>query len=154
MNRRHFAALLPTLAATLPALAEEQAGSEPPPDMPEEGPAIETGVFPGKTPPADFKGRFGHSYMHGMLPEDIGCEVHVSYLEPGTPHEREEKHTHSEIWLVREGKVELMLNGTSHLLGPGDAGIAVAGTMHWVRNAGDGVASYYVIEVGRGPIEH
>jgi quercetin dioxygenase-like cupin family protein len=154
MNRRHFAALLPTLAATLPALAAEQPGSEPPPDMPEEGPAIETGVFPGKTPPADFKGRFGHSYMHGMLPEDIGCEVHVSYLEPGTPHEREEKHTHSEIWLVREGKVELMLNGTSHLLGPGDAGIAVAGTMHWVRNAGDGVASYYVIEVGRGAIGH
>lgn len=152
MNRRHFAALLPTLAASLSALAEEQAGAEPDPGEP--GPAIETGVDRGALPPEGFQGRFGHSYLHGMLPTDIGCEIHVSYLEPGTPHEAKEKHTHSEIWLVREGKVELMLNGQTHLLGPGDVGIAVAGTMHWVRNAGDSVASYYVVEVGTGPITH
>jgi quercetin dioxygenase-like cupin family protein len=78
----------------------------------------------------------------------------VSYLAVAAQHEPEEKHKHSEIWLVREGKVELRLNGESHMLGPGDVGIAVAGTMHWVRNAGDTVASYFVIEVGTGPIGH
>jgi mannose-6-phosphate isomerase-like protein (cupin superfamily) len=149
MNRRHFAALLPALAATLPALAEA-----PLPAPMEPGPAIESGIYPGKTPPEDFKGRFGHSYIHGMLPTGIGCEVHVSSLQPGTPHETAEKHKHSEIWLVREGKVELMLNGETHMLAPGDVGIAVAGTMHWVRNAGDTVCSYYVMEVGTGPITH
>lgn len=150
MNRRTFAALLPALAAGLPALAEQtatasgSASSEP----------IGTGVYPGFTPPAEFTGHKGHSFFHGMLPSDIGCEAHLSYLAVGSRHEPLEKHKHSEIWLVREGKVELMLNGESHMLGPGDVGIAVAGTMHWVRNAGDTVASYFVLEVGTGPVGH
>jgi quercetin dioxygenase-like cupin family protein len=154
MNRRHFAALLPAVAASLPAFADAQAGADSAPNASAVGPSIATGVYPGKTPPEGFQGHSGHSYIHGILPTDIGCEVHVTYLQPGTPHEAEEKHTHSEIWLVREGKVELRLNGESHMLGPGDVGIAVAGTMHWVRNAGDTVASYYVMEVGTGAIHH
>jgi mannose-6-phosphate isomerase-like protein (cupin superfamily) len=154
MNRRNFAALLPALAASLPAFAvdpkgEAQAGAPAPAETP-----VETGVFAGFTPPDQFNGRSGHSFFHGMLPTGIGCEAHVSYLAVGTQHELEEKHKHSEIWLVREGKVELRLNGESHMLGPGDVGIAVAGTMHWVRNAGDTVASYFVLEVGTGPIGH
>jgi mannose-6-phosphate isomerase-like protein (cupin superfamily) len=147
MNRRSFAALLPALAAGLPALAEQNGTAAP-------GQPVETGTFPAFTPPAEFTGRKGHSFFHGMLPTNIGCEAHVSYLAPGTQHEPLEKHQHSEIWFVREGKVELMLDGTSHILGPGEVGIAVAGTMHWVRNAGDTVASYYVIEVGTGPLGH
>jgi quercetin dioxygenase-like cupin family protein len=151
MNRRSFAALLPALAASLPALAEAQTAT---PQASTNPPDIETGVYPGFTPPEHFTGRSGHSFFHGMLPTEIGCEAHVSYLAPGAEHEPEEKHKHSEIWLVREGKVELHLNGVSHFLSPGDVGIAVAGTMHWVRNAGDTVASYFVLEVGNGPIGH
>jgi quercetin dioxygenase-like cupin family protein len=151
MNRRSFAALLPALAASLPALAEAQTAT---PQASTNPPDIETGVYPGFTPPEHFTGRSGHSFFHGMLPTEIGCEAHVSYLAPGAEHEPEEKHKHSEIWLVREGKVELHLNGVSHFLSPGDVGIAVAGTMHWVRNAGDTGASYFVLEVGNGPIGH
>ncbi|MGB6901464.1 MAG: cupin domain-containing protein [Acidobacteriaceae bacterium] len=151
MNRRSFAALLPALAAGLPALAESQTGT---PASPVSAAAVETGVYPGFNPPEVFTGRSGHSFFHGMLPMEIGCEAHVSYLAVGAQHEPEEKHKHSEIWLVREGKVELHLNGVSHFLSPGDVGIAVAGTMHWVRNAGDAVASYFVVEVGTGPIGH
>lgn len=153
MNRRTFTALLPALAAGLPALAESQSGTAQTAPA-SAGSPIETGVYPAFTPPAEFTGRKGHSFFHGMLPTNIGCEAHVSYLAPGAQHEPEEKHTHSEIWMVREGKVELMLNGASHMLGPGDVGIAVAGTMHWVRNAGDTVASYFVLEVGTGPMGH
>lgn len=157
MNRRHFSALLPALAAGLPMLAESQnetAQTAPGAATGTASDPVETGVYPGFTPPAEFTGRKGHSFFHGTLPTGIGCEAHVSYLAPGAQHEPEEKHKHSEIWMVREGKVELMLNGESHMLGPGDVGIAVAGTMHWVRNAGDTVASYFVIEVGTGPVGH
>lgn len=155
MNRRHFTALLPALAAGLPAFAESQNGGvATAPSPTSAGASIETGVFPGFTPPEEFTGRAGHSFFHGMLPTGVGCEAHVSYLAVGAQHEPEEKHKHSEIWLVREGKVELRLNGESHLLGPGDVGIAVAGTMHWVRNAGETVASYFVLEVGTGAIGH
>jgi mannose-6-phosphate isomerase-like protein (cupin superfamily) len=154
MNRRNFAALLPALAAGLPALAEQNGTPAAGARSASAGQPIQAGVFPAFTPPAEFTGRKGHSFFHGILPTDIGCESHVSYLAPGTQHEPLEKHQHSEIWFVREGKVELMLDGTSHILGPGDVGIAVAGTMHWVRNAGDTVASYFVIEVGTGPLGH
>jgi quercetin dioxygenase-like cupin family protein len=151
MNRRNFTALLPALAAGLPSLAESQPSQTP--KAAHEKP-IETGVYPAFTPPEHFTGRSGHSFFHGLLPTGIGCEAHVSYLAVGAQHEPEEKHTHSEIWLVREGKVELMLNGESHMLAAGDVGIAVAGTLHWVRNAGDTVASYFVLEVGTGAIGH
>ncbi|MGD0369478.1 MAG: cupin domain-containing protein [Acidobacteriaceae bacterium] len=152
MNRRSFAVLLPALAAGLPALAESQTGTSPTPTSTASPATVETGVYPGFTPPEQFTGRSGHSFFHGILPTEIGCEAHVSYLAVGAQHEPEEKHKHSEIWLVREGKVELHLNGVSHFLSPGDVGIAVAGTLHWVRNAGDTVASYFVLEVGTGPI--
>jgi quercetin dioxygenase-like cupin family protein len=154
MDRRSFAALLPALAAGLPALAELQTGTSQTTASPAGAAPVETGVYPGFTPPEQFTGRSGHSFFHGMLPTEIGCEAHVSYLAVGAQHEPEDKHKHSEIWLVREGKVELHLNGVSHLLSPGDVGIAVAGTLHWVANAGDTVASYFVLEVGTGPIGH
>ena len=161
MNRRRFAAFLPALFAGLPAFARmkpepaaPQAGAAPDARSAASGKTIESGVFPAFTPPEQFSGHAGHSFIHGMLPTNIGCETHVSYLQPGTPHEPEEKHTHSELWFVREGKVELRLNGISHILGPGDVGIAVAGTLHWIRNAGDTVASYFVVELGSGPITH
>jgi mannose-6-phosphate isomerase-like protein (cupin superfamily) len=154
MNRRSFAALLPALAAGLPALAEQNGTAQAGPASGTAVEPIETGMYPGFTPPAEFTGRKGHSFFHGMLPTNIGCDAHVSYLAVGAQHEPLEKHKHSEIWLVREGKVELMLDGTSHILAPGDVGIAVAGTMHWVRNAGETVASYFVLEVGTGALGH
>ena len=154
MNRRRFAAMLPALGAGWPVFSEQSAEAQAGVSAAPATSPIETGVYAGFTPPAEFTGRKGHSFFHGMLPTDIGCEAHVSYLAVGAHHEPEEKHKHSEIWLVREGKVELRLNGESHMLGPGDVGIAVAGTLHWVRNAGDTVASYFVIEVGTGPVGH
>ena len=80
MNRRSFAALLPALAAGLPALAESQTGT---PTSPVSAAAVETGVYPGFNPPEVFTGRSGHSFFHGMLPTEIGCEAHVSYLRRG-----------------------------------------------------------------------
>lgn len=154
MNRRRFAALLPALTACLPAFARVTGPSARGDAPAAAGPPLESGVFPAFHPPEDFSGRAGHSFFHGMLPTGIGCECHVSYLAPGAQHEPEEKHRHSELWLIREGKIELHLNGVSHMLSAGDAGIAVAGTLHWIRNAGDTVASYFVVEVGTGPISH
>lgn len=154
MNRRDFAVLLPAFAAGLPGFSEQKGAAQAGHGAAAAATPIETGVYAGFTPPAEFAGRKGHSFFHGMLPTDIGCEAHVSYLAVGAQHEPEEKHEHSEIWLVREGKVELMLNGVSHKLGAGDVGIAVAGTLHWVRNAGETVASYFVIEVGTGAVGH
>jgi quercetin dioxygenase-like cupin family protein len=152
MNRRRFAALLPALTASLPAFARITSTSTRGETTAAAEQAVESGVFPAFHPPEPFNGHAGQSFFRGVVPTDIGCECHVSYLAPGAQHEPEEKHKHSELWFIREGKVELRLNGASHLLSAGDVGIAVAGTLHWIRNAGDTVASYFVVEVGTGPI--
>lgn len=37
------------------------------------------------------------------------------------------------MWLVRQETIELHLNGETHTLHAGDTGIAVAGTLHYVK---------------------
>ena len=63
MNRRSFTALLPALAASLPAFADDlngegQAGAPSAAETP-----VATGVFAGFTPPEQFAGRSGHSFL-------------------------------------------------------------------------------------------
>lgn len=150
MNRREFTLMAPVAAAAvaLEAKAQQTVGK-----MPEGATSdITSDVFPGFVPPEQFTGRSAHSFFHGMLPTNIGCEVHVSYLAPNAEHEKEEKHLHSEMWLVRQGTIELHLAGVAHVLHAGDTAIAVAGTMHYVKNIGADVASYFVVKAGTGPL--
>lgn len=152
MNRREFAELLPALVATaaVPASAEAQQTT---PSLPlGAGVQIASGVFDAFNPPEHFTGRSAHSFVRGILPAGIGFEMHVSYLAPNAEHEPEEKHPHSEIWLMRQGVVEIHLNGQTHVLKAGDTAIAVAGSLHYIKNIGDGVASYFVVKVGNGPL--
>lgn len=139
MNRRNFTALLPALIASPSLVAKDHATSLS---------ELKSGEFPAHNPPAEMKGHDLHQFFIGMLPDNIRMESHISYLEPGTQHEPIEKHRHTEMWLVREGTIELYLNGTTHILSPGAVGLCVAGDMHWVRNAGNTRASYFVVTVG------
>lgn len=150
MNRREFAGLLPAaMAATALNTNAQQTASNPPAGSET---TIAAGTFNGFTPPENFTGRAGHSFFRGVLPGNIGCEMHVSYLAPNARHEPEEKHLHNEMWMVRQGTIELHLNGETHTLHAGDTGIAVAGTLHYIQNVGQDVASYFVVEVGSGPL--
>jgi quercetin dioxygenase-like cupin family protein len=152
MNRREFNGLLPALAAAA-ALPTPASAQQTAPDQPSgAGTPVASGVFDAFNPPEHFTGRSAHSFVRGMLPTGIGFEMHVSYLAPHAEHEPEEKHPHSEIWLMRQGTVEIHLNGQTHVLNVGDTAIAVAGTLHYVKNIGEGVASYFVVKAGNGPL--
>ena len=74
--------------------------------------------------------------------------MHQTTQEIGAPHEPLETHLHSEIWFVQSGIVELTVNGTAHRLEAGDVGICVAGDKHYIQNAGETPATYFVIAVG------
>ena len=147
MDRRSFTALLPALLAA-PALLEH-AGAQTPKPAPA---PLKSGDFPAFTPPAEIKERAGHGFFLGMVPgsdgNNIRLESHVTYLAPNAVHEPVEKHKHSEMWLVREGTVELNLNGVPHILNVGQVGVCVAGDMHYIKNVGPGRASYFVVSVG------
>jgi mannose-6-phosphate isomerase-like protein (cupin superfamily) len=54
------------------------------------------------------------------------------------------------MWLVREGTIELTVNGKSFLLGPGSVGFARSNEEHAIKNVGKTAASYFLVAVGRG----
>ena len=88
--------------------------------------------------------------LRGKTATGEHIEAHETTLPPnGSPHPPHH-HVHSEMWLIREGTVELTINGTSHRLSAGGAGFVHSNEEHGIRNVGTGPATYYVIAVGPG----
>lgn len=84
-----------------------------------------------------------------MLTDNIRLESHFTVLTPGAGPEPIEHHKHTEMWLVHEGSVTLMTNGTTRILKAGEMGLCVAGDDHTVANASKTEpASYFVVAVG------
>jgi quercetin dioxygenase-like cupin family protein len=57
------------------------------------------------------------------------------------------RHVDEEIVVVKEGTMEILLNGTTHRVGPGSICFFASNDEHGMRNGGDTLASYYVIRV-------
>jgi mannose-6-phosphate isomerase-like protein (cupin superfamily) len=88
--------------------------------------------------------------MKGKLSTGETVEVHESMLPPnGYPH-APHHHPHSEMWLIREGTVQLTINGTPHILGPGGLGFVKSNEGHGIKNIGNGPANYFVVAIGPG----
>jgi mannose-6-phosphate isomerase-like protein (cupin superfamily) len=88
--------------------------------------------------------------MKGRLATGEHIEVHETTLPPnGSPHPPHH-HLHSEMWLIREGTVELTINGIGHRVGPGGLGFVHSDEEHGIKNVGTGPATYYVVAIGSG----
>ena len=73
-------------------------------------------------------------------------QVHVSTVEPGTA--MHGAHTHDdreELVIIKEGTLELTLNGESQTLSPGSVMLILPGDSHGLQNVGDTPATYYII---------
>jgi len=49
------------------------------------------------------------------------------------------------MWLIREGTVELTIEGNSTQIGPGFGGIVRSKEVHGIKNVGSTPAMYYVV---------
>ncbi|HXJ91223.1 MAG TPA: cupin domain-containing protein [Candidatus Binatia bacterium] len=88
--------------------------------------------------------------MKGKLATGEPVEAHETTLPPnGYPHPPHH-HVHSEMWLIREGTVELTISGTTHRLGAGGVGFVHSNEEHGIKNVGTGPATYYVVAIGPG----
>ena len=86
--------------------------------------------------------------LHGVLPtgEAIGAHesVQLAGAAPNAPH----KIDHSEVITVIEGKLAFEHDGKSERVGPGGVIFVAYGTLHTVRNIGNGPARYMVLAIG------
>jgi quercetin dioxygenase-like cupin family protein len=176
MNRRDFAAMAPALLAMAAMLPKAEAQvKDTTPEQAKIRAAMEhdqnthaepfnvgstdkskgvskpvvSGVYLPSTTYGTLPKRKSRRYLVGRLVTgNIQIEMHETTQEAGAMHEPVDAHYHNEIWLVREGTVELTTNGITRTMHAGDVGICVAGDLHYVRNAGDGPCTYFVVTVG------
>jgi quercetin dioxygenase-like cupin family protein len=55
---------------------------------------------------------------------------------------------HTEVLLVQQGTIEITLSGMSQTVTPGDVVLIAKGTLHQVKNVGDGPAKYMIVAIG------
>jgi len=72
-------------------------------------------------------------------------ECHVTSLLPGRAAHAPHRHPWEEIILVKEGTLEVNLNGELSRVGPGSVLFYAPNDLHGVRNVGDTLASYHVL---------
>jgi quercetin dioxygenase-like cupin family protein len=72
-------------------------------------------------------------------------EVHITTLRPGMSSHPVHQHAWEEMLLIKEGKVEVSINGQIHPAGPGFLIFFASHDPHNLKNVGDTLATYYVI---------
>lgn len=113
--------------------------------------SLPSATFPFESMPVqDFDHAQMRNIMKGKLATGEHIEAHETTLPPnGYPHPPH-RHLHSEMWLIREGTVELTINGASHRLGAGGLGFVHSNEEHGIKNVGTGPATYFVVAIGPG----
>jgi mannose-6-phosphate isomerase-like protein (cupin superfamily) len=86
--------------------------------------------------------------LRGRLTSGEVLGVHESTqpagMKPNSPHTIQ----HTEVMVVIEGTLAFEHDGKSERVGPGGVIFVASGTLHTVRNVGDGPAKYCVVQVG------
>jgi mannose-6-phosphate isomerase-like protein (cupin superfamily) len=119
--------------------------------LPSQDNALPSTTFPfSELPKKVVNGAEIRPVLKGKLATAESLEVHETTLPPGGMPHAAHHHLHSEMWLIREGTVQLTINGISHVMGPGSVGFVHSNDEHGIKNIGTTPATYFVVAVGPG----
>jgi quercetin dioxygenase-like cupin family protein len=80
-------------------------------------------------------------------------ECHITTLNPGRSSHEPHRHAQEELILVKDGTVEVHINGKTQVAGPGSVFFYASNDAHAVRNIGESRATYWVINLAT-PVTH
>jgi len=86
--------------------------------------------------------------VRGTLATGEAVAVHESTQPAGAVPNPPHRIQHSELIVVREGTLEFLHDGIAERASPGSVIYVAFGTLHSVKNVGDGPAQYVVIQIG------
>jgi len=88
--------------------------------------------------------------LNGKTHKGLTLEVHETELAPGLAPHPAHHHVHEEMIFLREGTLEVTINGNSQKLGPGSVAYVASNEEHGWRNIGTTQARYFVLALGLG----
>lgn len=71
-------------------------------------------------------------------------ECHITTLNAGEVPHAPHRHPDEELIIVKDGTLEVTINGESQIAGPGCVLFFASNDLHGLRNAGDATATYFV----------
>jgi mannose-6-phosphate isomerase-like protein (cupin superfamily) len=150
-TRRELLFLLSGLVASAVELKALPHQSLPNQNLSNPDDSLPSATFPfGELPMTSENGAEFRPILKGKLATSESLEVHETTLPAGAMPHAPHHHVHSEMWLIREGTVQLTINGTSHVMGPGSVGFVHSNDEHGIKNVGTTPAIYFVVAVGPG----
>ena len=93
-------------------------------------------------------GSEGRVVFNGTLATGEAVGAHETMQPAGTVPPALHKIQHSELIVVEQGTLEFDHDGKAERAGPGSIIYVAFGTVHAVKNVGDGPAKYVVIQIG------
>jgi quercetin dioxygenase-like cupin family protein len=93
-------------------------------------------------------GAVGRNVFAGTLATGESVAVHETTQPAGTAPNPAHRIQHSEVIVVEEGTLEFEHDGKSERAAAGSIIYVAFGTLHAVKNVGDGPAKYVVIQIG------
>lgn len=112
-------------------------------------PPLETRIYTWESLPVKQNGlNRGRAVLDGLTHTGYPLEMHATELPPGGAPHGSHKHANDELIIVREGTLEVSIEGRTTRVGPGSVVYVTSGEEHGVSNAGAGVAHYYIIALG------
>jgi quercetin dioxygenase-like cupin family protein len=144
ISRRRLALLLPGLAGATAAAQEtkspKKAASGPPPLLVSK--TYEFADLPVRT---SANAATSRQVLDGITDRGQHITLHISELPPGQAPHPPARQPHEEIIIIREGTLEVTLNGQVAKIGPGSVIFSSFNDLNGWKNVGTTPVQYYVV---------